>query len=60
MYASGGTAELVDRVSYAVPFTPNSWFMYYDKSMYTEEEGKSLDTMMAKDLGACIKNFSCD
>lgn len=53
-------AGVVDGVLYAVPFTPNSWFMYYDKSMYTEEEVKSLDTMMAKDLGAGIKNFSCD
>lgn len=51
---------VVDDVLYAVPFTPNSWFMYYNKSMYTEEEVKSLDTMMAKDLGSGVKNFSCD
>ena len=33
---------------YGVPFTPNTWFMYYDKSVYTEEDIKSLDAMMAK------------
>lgn len=45
---------------YGVPFTPNTWFMYYDKSKYSEEEVKSLDTMMAKDLGDCKYNFSMD
>lgn len=45
---------------YGFPFTPNSWFMYYDKSKYTEEEVLSLDTMMAKDLGEGVKNFSVD
>ena len=33
---------------YGVPFTGNTWFMYYDKSVYTEEDVKSLDAMMAK------------
>ena len=33
---------------YGVPFTGNTWFMYYDKSVYTEEDIKSLDAMMAK------------
>lgn len=45
---------------YAVPFTPNSWFMYYDSSKYTEEEVQNLDTMMAKDLGDGAYNFSID
>jgi arabinogalactan oligomer/maltooligosaccharide transport system substrate-binding protein len=45
---------------YGIPVTPNSWFMYYNKSMYTEDEVKSLETMMAKDLGDDVKNFSCD
>lgn len=42
---------------YGIPYTSNTWFMYYDKSKYTEDEVKSLDTMMAKDLGADVKNF---
>lgn len=43
---------------YGVPFTSNTWFMYYDKSKYTEDEVKSLDTMMEKDLGDGVYNFA--
>lgn len=53
-------AATVDGKLYAYPFTPNSWFMYYDKSKYTEEEVLSLDTMMAKDLGEGVRNFGID
>jgi arabinogalactan oligomer/maltooligosaccharide transport system substrate-binding protein len=48
-----------DGFVYGVPSTPNSWFMYYNKSLYTEDEVQSLETMMAKDLGDGIANFSC-
>ncbi|MDO5520539.1 MAG: extracellular solute-binding protein [bacterium] len=41
---------------YGVPFTSNTWFMYYDKTKYSEDEVKSLDTMMAKDLGNDVVN----
>ena len=53
-------AATVDGQLYAYPFTPNSWFMYYDKSKYTEDEVLSLETMMAKDLGDGVKNFGVD
>ena len=33
---------------YGVPFTGNTWFMYYDSSKLTAEDIKSLDAMMAK------------
>ena len=33
---------------YGVPFTSNTWFMFYDKSAYTEDDIKSLDTMLEK------------
>lgn len=33
---------------YGVPFTTNTWFMYYDKSVFTEEDVKNLDTMLTK------------
>ena len=33
---------------YGVPFTGNTWFMYYNKSIFTEEDVKSLDAMLAK------------
>ena len=33
---------------YGVPFTGNTWFMYYDKRVFSEEDVKSLDTMLEK------------
>lgn len=33
---------------YGIPFTGNTWFMYYDKSVFTEDDIKSLDTMLEK------------
>ncbi|KAA8818049.1 extracellular solute-binding protein [Bifidobacterium vespertilionis] len=33
---------------YGVPFTGNTWFMYYNKSKFTEQDVKSLDTMLEK------------
>ena len=38
----------MDDYIYGVPFTTNTWFMYYDKSVFTEEDIKSLDAMLAK------------
>lgn len=52
------TACSKDGYLYGVPQTPNSWFMYYNKSIFTEDEVKNLDTMLAKDLGDGVKNFS--
>ncbi len=31
---------------YGAPFTTNTWFMYYDKSIFTEEDVQSLDKML--------------
>ncbi|OZG63724.1 ABC transporter substrate-binding protein [Bifidobacterium hapali] len=33
---------------YGVPYTDNTWFMYYDKSVFSDDDIKSLDTMVAK------------
>lgn len=33
---------------YGVPFTTNTWYMYYDKIVFTEEDVKSLDAMLEK------------
>lgn len=33
---------------YGVPFTGNTWFMYYDSSVLSEEDVKSLDTILEK------------
>lgn len=53
-------AATIDGEIYGYPNTSNSFFMYYDKSKYTEDEVKSLDTMLAKDLGDGVANFSMD
>lgn len=50
--------DLGESFVYGVPFTPNQWFMYYDKSKFNEDEVKSLDTIMSKDLGDGVYNFS--
>ena len=33
---------------YGVPFTTNTWYMFYDKSVFSEEDVKSLDAMLEK------------
>ena len=47
------SGAIVDSVSvdgnvYGVPFTTNTWFMYYDKRVFSEDDVKSLDTMLEK------------
>ena len=38
----------LDGYIYGVPFTTNTWYMYYDKRVFSEEDVKSLDTMLEK------------
>jgi len=38
----------LDGYLYGVPYTTNTWFMYYDKSVFSEEDIKSLDAMLEK------------
>ena len=33
---------------YGVPYTSNTWFMYYDKRVFSEDDVKSLDAMLKK------------
>ncbi len=51
---STNSQAIVDSVSidgavYGVPFTTNTWFMYYDTSKFTEEEASNMDAMVAKE-----------
>ena len=39
---------IMDGDLYGVPFTTNTWFMYYDKRVFSEEDVKNLDTMLKK------------
>lgn len=38
----------LDGAVYGFPFTTNTWYMYYDKSVFSEEDIKCLDTMLEK------------
>lgn len=53
-------AGMIDGELYGYPSTSNTYFMYYDKKYYNEEEIKSFDTMLAKDLETGVTNFSMD
>lgn len=33
---------------YGVPFTTNTWYMFYDKSVFSDDDVKNLDTMLKK------------
>lgn len=39
---------IVDDYLYGVPFTTNTWFMFYDKSVFSDEDVKNLETMLEK------------
>lgn len=38
----------LDGELYGVPFTTNTWYMFYDKSVFSEEDVKNLDNMLEK------------
>ena len=50
----------VDGALYGIPFTHNTFFMYYDKTLLTEEDVKSLDAIVAKDTADGVYNFNFD
>ena len=50
----------VDGALYGIPFTHNTFFMYYDKTIFTEDEIKSLDTMVAKETADGVYNHHFD
>ena len=45
---SVNTVTHTDGGIYGFPVTNNVWFTYYDKTVYTEDDVKSLDTMIEK------------
>lgn len=38
----------VDDGVYGYPFTTNTWYMFYNKSIFNEDDVKNLDTMLSK------------
>ncbi len=53
-------AASVDGELYGYPVASTTFVMFYDKSMYSEEEVKNLNTMMEKELPKGVTNFSMD
>ena len=47
----------IDDAIYAIPFTHNTFFMYYDKTLLNEDDITSLEKIMAKDLGDGVYNY---
>ena len=43
-----GSVTHTDGELYAFPVANNTWFMYYDKTIFSEEDVKNLDTMLTK------------
>jgi arabinogalactan oligomer/maltooligosaccharide transport system substrate-binding protein len=42
------TVTFTDNQVYGFPIANNTWFMYYNKNVFSEEDVKSLDTMLTK------------
>lgn len=54
------SAATVDGELYGYPSSSDTYFMYYDKSKFSDEEVKSLDTMLAKDIDGVTTNVAFD
>lgn len=53
-------AGQVSGSQYGIPFTPNTFFLYYDASIFSADDVKSFNTMMSKDLGSYKYALSLD
>ena len=42
---------------YGIPFTHNTFFMYYDKSIMSDEDVKTIEAIMAKPTASDVTNF---
>ena len=50
----------VDGKTYGIPFTHNTFFMFYDKTLLDESDVGSLELIMAKDTPDNVYNFMFD
>ena len=48
---------MVGDATYAIPFTHNTFYMFYDKSLLSEDDVTSLEKIMAKDTADNVYNF---
>lgn len=46
-----------DESIYGIPFTHNTFFMYYDKSIFNEEDIKTMEGIMGKETPEDVTNF---
>ena len=53
------TAKYEDSI-YAIPFTHNTYFMYYDKSIFTEDDITSVEKMLGVQTADDVYNFCLD
>ncbi|MDR1253449.1 MAG: extracellular solute-binding protein [Oscillospiraceae bacterium] len=53
-------ASTSDGKLYGYPFAQNTYFLYYDKRIFNEEDVKSLDTMLAKTVPNGVDKFGLD
>lgn len=62
-YVKENTAEsvlataMVEDGLYGIPFTHNTFFMFYDKTLLDENDIKSVDSIMAKETADDVYNF---
>lgn len=47
----------VGEALYGIPFTHNTFFMYYDKTLLNDDDIKSLEKIVAKDTAKDVYNF---
>lgn len=50
------TAMIGDAL-YAIPFTHNTFYMYYDKTLMTEDDIKSIESIVSKETADDVYNF---
>ena len=65
MIKSTMSQQIVDSVTvngdiYAIPFTHNTWFVYYDKTIMTEDDVKTMEGIMGKQTADGVYNFKID
>ena len=65
MVTSQMSQAVVDTVTlngdiWAIPFTHNTWFMYYDKSIMTDEDVKTMEGIVNKETADGVYNFKID
>ncbi len=54
--AVAATVQIGD-ATYAIPFTHNTYYMYYDKTLMTADDVKTLESIVAKETADNVYNF---